>query len=162
MSDFEVQYMRALGCSSVFSFDKGETDWCKRVHVHRPPYPWKVLVVTCWWILKSWWLPFCRLFYLCHFSSKIYIPSVFIFEVSNSYERVLVCLGIFPLSRCKLDICIYSDTHPLSQCAIIKILHILSSLWTPLARPFSISSWWYNSLSCLMATISAFGKNVSR
>ena len=56
-------------------------------------------------ILERLWLAFCNIFSLCCFSSKIYLPSVFISGVSNSLERILVCLGISPLSRHKLDTC---------------------------------------------------------
>ena len=45
------------------------------------------------------------LFILSVVLAKIYLPSVFIFGVSNSWERVLICLGIFSLSRHKLDTC---------------------------------------------------------
>ena len=41
-------------------------------------------------------------------------------------------------------------------------LDILSCLGTPLGRPFSIWSWWDDTLSCPIATLDAFGKNVSR
>ena len=46
----------------------------------------------------------CVAYCLCSFSSKIYLPSVFMFDVYNNWKRVHVCIDIFLLSSQKLDI----------------------------------------------------------
>ena len=69
-------------------------------HIHRPPCPSK------YWILERLWLTSCSLLSLSHFSSKIHLPSVFMSEVSDNWERVQVFIDPFCLCWRKLDICI--------------------------------------------------------
>ena len=130
------------------------------------PCAWKFSLVTCWWILERLLLTFCSLFSLCCFSSKIYLPNFFISRVSNSLERVGEGLPSYyvGLERrdCALSLIVCFIKWCSSSISMWHNLHILSSLRTPVVWSFSISSWWYDILTSPMATLSAFGKKVSR
>ena len=160
---FEAQHSRAFGCSLHFRFIKERPSGIVVSTFIVSPCSWKITLVSCWWILKGLSLTLCNLFSLCCFRSKIYLPSLFISGVSNSLERVGEGPSMswyFALIYVKvghLHIKWYS-----SSISMWHNLHSLSSLGTLLARPFSISSWWDDILSCPMATLSAFDKNVSR